>query len=83
LTFTRQFEVVEDDGEHDYYEQLQAEFQFELTADLEALGGSTAWWFADEGRLIDDYFEEVERSPGFDAVAEQSPTSFCVRQEAV
>src|SRR5438874_640639 len=32
--FVRQFEVVADDGEHDHFEQLHCEFQFEPTASL-------------------------------------------------
>ena len=83
LTFTRQFEVLRRDGDHAYYEQLQAEFQFQLSSDLEALGGSSARWFAGEDGPLDDYFAAIERSPGFVEVVDQAPASFRVRQERV
>ncbi|GHC73319.1 hypothetical protein [Streptomyces cinnamoneus] len=47
LDLTRQFAVVDADGEHDHYLQVHCELRYEPTADLEGLGSFNSWFFHD------------------------------------
>ncbi|UFQ99954.1 hypothetical protein KBP30_01450 [Streptomyces sp. Go40/10] len=42
---TRQFDVTDDDGEHDHYVQVHCELRYEAEPDLDALGSFDSWFF--------------------------------------
>src|SRR5262245_9424960 len=45
LAFVRQFEVVDDDQDHEYFVHLRCEYRYPVEDDLAALGPHTRWWF--------------------------------------
>jgi hypothetical protein len=81
--FTRQFEVLYEDGDHDHFEQLRCEFLYEPTEELRALGSLTLWCFPSDGESVADWCEEVEHTVEFEWAARLTPSQTEVSQEAV
>ena len=81
--FVRQFEVVDEDNEFEYYVQLQCEFLYEPNADLRALGSYNLWCFPSDGDSIDDWVGAVEARIEFQTAQRLAPTSVTVEQEQV
>lgn len=68
LDLTRQFEVIDGDGEHDHYVQLGCELRYALSPELRALTHCTSWFFHDADEGLDQWAEEV---PGVTAALER------------
>lgn len=84
LDFLRQFEVVEEDGEHDHYEQLHCEFRFPVTEFTRSFGNFDHWWFADdEAQPWADFVALVEGRPEFIAFRSVTPQAAEIEQEEV
>jgi hypothetical protein len=84
LDFLRQFEVVDEDGEHDHYEQLHCEFRFPVTEATRSFGNFNIWWFSgDEAQPWADFVALVERSPEFIAFRSIAPQAAEIEQEEV
>jgi hypothetical protein len=81
--FTRQFEVLYDDGDHDHFEQLRCEFLYEPTEELRALGSLILWCFPSEGESIADWCEEAEHTVEFEWARELTPSQATASQEVV
>ncbi|MEU6705434.1 hypothetical protein [Streptomyces wuyuanensis] len=57
---TRQFEVNNDDGEHDHYVQVHCELRYEPEPDLDALGSFDSWFFHGADADLDGWFAVME-----------------------
>lgn len=83
VDFLRQFEVLYEDGDHDYFEQLRCEFLYEPTEELRALGSLTLWCFPSDGESVADWCDEVERRVEFEWATRLAPSQATVSQERV
>jgi hypothetical protein len=84
LDFLRQFEVGDEDGEHDHYEQLHCEFRFPVTEATRSFGIFNHWWFADdEAQRWADFVALVEGRPEFIAFRSIVPQAAVIEQEEV
>ena len=84
LDFLRQFEVVDEDGEHDQFEQLHCEFRYPVTDKTRSLGSFNRWWCAgNEGDPWADFVALVEARPEFLALGATAPQAASVSQEEV
>ncbi|WP_369148990.1 hypothetical protein [Streptomyces sp. R44] len=45
VDLTRQFDITDDDGEHDHYVQVHCELRYECEPALDALGSFNSWFF--------------------------------------
>jgi len=84
LDFLRQFEVVDEDGEHDHFEQLHCEFRYPVTDETRSFGSFNQWWFAgDEGEGWAEFVALVEARAEFQALGPTAPKAASVSQEEV
>ncbi|MFF3609200.1 hypothetical protein [Streptomyces sp. NPDC002463] len=60
VDLTRQFDVTDDDGEHDHYVQVHCELRYEPEPDLDALGSFESWFFHDAAADLDEWFTAME-----------------------
>ncbi|MGW4942990.1 hypothetical protein ACWEOZ_15555 [Actinoplanes sp. NPDC004185] len=77
ISMVRQLEVVDADGEHESYSQVQFEYRFSLDRDLEAESHSE-WWFPGGATPFDAWLESVSRSPIGDLLGSREPREFLV-----
>lgn len=83
VSFLRQFETIDEDGDHDQYQQLRCEFLYEPADELRSLGSSTIWCFPSEGDSLPDWCKEVEDRVEFNRAARLVPVDSRVSQEPV
>ncbi len=84
LDFLRQFDVTDEDGEHDHFEQLHCEFRFPITAETRSFERFNHWWFAGEGsEAWSNFIELVEQRPEFVAMTSTTPQAVSIQQEPV
>ena len=83
LDFVRQFEVTDEDGEHDHFEQLHCEFRFPMTEATRSFGRFNAWWFVSSREPWVSFAARVEARPEFIALKTAPPTAAKVEQEVV
>ena len=81
LTLTRQFSLNDSRGEYDHMEHLECMVWCQLTPDLERIGFEEGL-FLPAATHLDEWISDVEKSPGFTALADV-PTHVDVRQEHV
>jgi hypothetical protein len=81
VSFLRQFQHLDEDGEHDGYEQLRCEFLYEATPDLRDFGRSSFWCFPLEGDALSGWTDEVEGRTEFRYAADLTPTAAGVSQD--
>ncbi|MFI9200680.1 hypothetical protein [Streptomyces sp. NPDC053048] len=79
--FVRQLELVDADGDHEGYSQVQIEYAYELDAELVSMGGGDSWCFRGDETPFDEWFEAVTRDPVWGAVRGKVPKGFHVSQE--
>jgi hypothetical protein len=60
VDLTRQFDISDDDGEHDHYVQVHCELRYECEPALDALGGFDSWFFHDANADIDEWLAAME-----------------------
>ncbi|WP_218063622.1 hypothetical protein [Streptomyces sp. DI166] len=60
VSLTRQFGVIDDDGEHDHYVQVHCELRYEPAPDLDALGRFDSWFFHDADAELDEWFTAMK-----------------------
>ncbi|MFD9516144.1 hypothetical protein [Streptomyces sp. NPDC059979] len=60
LDLTRQFDVNDDDGEHDHFVQVHCELRYEPEPALDALGSFSSWFFHDTDEDLDQWFAAME-----------------------
>jgi hypothetical protein len=84
LDFLRQFQVVDQDGDHDHYEQLHCEFRFPATEATRLFGKFNIWWFSgDEAQPWGEFVGLVERRPEFIAFRSTAPQAAVIEQGPV
>jgi hypothetical protein len=77
----RQMEIVDAEGEHEGYSQVQLEYRYRADADLRSLQSRNSWWFRDGGTSFDEWIGSVERDPVWGAVRGKVPVEFDISQE--
>jgi hypothetical protein len=60
VDFTRQFDISDEDGEHDHYVQVHCELRYEPEPVLDALGSFHSWFFHDTDADLDQWFATAE-----------------------
>ena len=84
VDLVRQFEVLDDEGQHDHYEQVHCELRFDSTEDTRAFGQFERWWFrGDPGATWSEFVAAVERRPEFKGLSDAMPRDVAVWQEEV
>lgn len=79
--FVRQMELVDVEGEHEGYSQVQLEYRYLIDADLRSFESHNSWWFRDGGVPFEDWLELVRRDPVWRVVREKTPLGFEISQE--
>ena len=59
LDFTRQFDINDDDAEHDHYLQVHCELTYPPDPALHELGSFNSWFFHDAGEDLDQWAESL------------------------
>jgi hypothetical protein len=83
LDLTRQFEVVDNVGEHDYYVQVHCELRYDLIPALTTLGTFQSWFFHDSGEDLDQWAEALTSRDAWAVIREHRPRTIKVYQEPV
>ncbi|WP_020139588.1 hypothetical protein [Streptomyces sp. 351MFTsu5.1] len=60
VDLTRQFEITDDEGEHEHYVQVHCEIRYECEPVLDALGSFDSWFFHDADTNLDEWFAAME-----------------------
>jgi hypothetical protein len=81
IGFVRQLEMVDADGEHEAYSQVQLEFRYRVNVDLEAVEGRESWWFRSDPMSFDAWLDSVESDPIWEIVRRKVPVEFDVSQD--
>ncbi|KAA6215155.1 hypothetical protein CP973_22080 [Streptomyces albofaciens JCM 4342] len=83
VDLTRQFEVVDREGDHDHYIQIHCELDYGLPSALHALGSRTSWFFHDSGTNLDHWAEEVTSRAAWATISAFKPVEVRVYEETV
>ena len=83
LGFLRQFEVLDEDGEHQDYEQLTCEFRFPVSDETRSFGSVTRWWFTSDDEPWSAFVASVESRPEFTTLRFIAPQAASIQQEMV
>ncbi|WP_223838017.1 hypothetical protein [Streptomyces venezuelae] len=83
LDLTRQFEISDDDGDHDHYVQVHCELRYGLTPALEALGSFDSWFFRDAGDDLEEWAQGLTERAAWATIRRLSPTEIRVYQGQV
>lgn len=78
LSMVRQLEVVDTNGEHESYAQVQFEYRYLLDSELKMAGNYSEWWFPGGGTPLDSWLDSVSRSPIGDLLRMKEPREFLV-----
>lgn len=81
LNMVRQLEVVDADGEHEFYSQVQFEYRYALDAELEAVGSHSEWWFPGDGPSFESWLDSVSRSQIGGLLGGRNPREFVVSED--
>ncbi|MFG3659379.1 hypothetical protein [Streptomyces sp. NPDC047706] len=79
--FVRQMEIVDAEGDHEGYSQVQLEYRYQADAALRSLQSHNSWWFREGDTSFDEWLESVKREPIWGIVRDKSPSGFDVSQE--
>jgi hypothetical protein len=82
LDLVRQFETVDEGGEHDHFVQFHCELRYEPEPALDALGAFDSWWFPDQG-LLEEWTSEINSRPEWTVLATKVPSEVEIHQEQV
>lgn len=83
VSLVRQFEVVDDAGDHEHYVHLRCEFLYEPTDELRSHGSFNLWCFPSDGDSIGEWVDGVESRIEFQSAVRLVPVSVTVSQEQV
>ena len=81
IGFVRQFEIVDVEGEHEGYSQVQLEYRYQSDADLRSLESHSSWWFHGGVTSFDEWLESVEQDPVWGITRGKVPVEFSTSQE--
>ncbi|MFJ6943252.1 hypothetical protein ACISU4_01080 [Streptomyces wuyuanensis] len=83
LDLTRQFDVLDEDGDHHHFVQVHCELVYEPAPALAALGDFNSWFFHDSGDDLDRWIEALTAQEAWAVIRAHSPVRVEVYQEAV
>jgi hypothetical protein len=83
LNMVRQLEVVDTDGEHEFYSQVRFEYRYPLDAELEAAGSHSERFFPGDGPSFESWLDSVLRSPIGGLLGGRNPREFLVSEDQV
>ncbi|WP_159025289.1 hypothetical protein [Streptomyces pluripotens] len=81
VSFVRQLELVDADGEHEAYSQVQLEYRYRVDSDLDSIQSHSSWWFAEGQGPFGGWLESVKQDPVWRVVRGKVPMAFDVSQE--
>ncbi|MFJ9080080.1 hypothetical protein ACIRO3_33320 [Streptomyces sp. NPDC102278] len=81
LDLTRQFDINDDDGEHDHYVQVHCELRYEPESALEAGGSFDSWFFHDTDTDLDQWFAAMESR--LELLLDRGPSEISLYEEPV
>ncbi|MDX3772455.1 MULTISPECIES: hypothetical protein [unclassified Streptomyces] len=81
VDLTRQFDISDDDGEHDHYVQVHCELRYECEPALDALGGFDSWFFHDADADLDQWLAAMEGH--LELLLARGPSEIDVYEESV
>lgn len=83
VSFVRQLEIVDFEGEYEAYSQVNLEFRYRLDADLKSSNSYNSWWFRSDATPFEEWMAAVKRDPVWSLVQGKSPVEFDVSQDLV
>jgi hypothetical protein len=83
LDLTRQFEISDNDGDHDHYVQVHCELRYRLAPALESLGSFDSWFFHDAGDDLEEWVQGLTERAAWATIRRLRPTEIRVYQEQV
>lgn len=83
VSVVRQLEVVDADGEHESYVQVQLEVRYDVDDDLAAGGPHSQWWFPGGGTSFDEWLDDVSRAAVWASLESRSPRDRVAVEDAV
>lgn len=81
VDLTRQFDISDDDGEHDHYVQVHCELRYEPRPALDALGSFDSWFFHDADVDLDHWFAVMEGH--LEPLLDRGPSGVDLYEESV
>jgi len=83
VNFVRQLEIVDADGEHEAYSQVQLEYRYRVDPELSSIEDHESWWFPEEDEPFGEWLEAARQDPIWTVVRGKVPVGFEVTQEIV
>lgn len=83
LGFTRQFDVVDQNGEHERFSQVSVEYRYLLEGDLRKVDGRMSWWFYDSGVPFAEWLSENLSDPIWRTLRDREAVTVVATQENV
>lgn len=83
LDLTRQFDVLDDEGDHDHFVQVHCELVYEPVPALAALGNFSSWFFHDSGDDLERWLAAFTARDAWAVIREHSPVKIEVYRETV
>lgn len=83
VSFVRQLEIADADGEHEAYSQVRLEYRYRVDVDLAPIRDYSSWWFPETQEPFNDWLELVKNAPVWSVVRTKDPVAFEVSQELV
>ncbi|MGW4701431.1 hypothetical protein [Streptomyces sp. NPDC004285] len=81
MDLTRQFDINDEDGEHDHFVQIHCELLYAPDQLLRDLGSFTSWFFHDSDDNIDRWAEAL--SGRLEALSGRKPTEINIYEERI
>jgi hypothetical protein len=83
LDLTRQFEILDADGDHDHYVQVYCECRYEAEPALQALDSFDSWFFHGAGDDLDEWAHGLTVRSEWTTLRTLKPTEIRVYQDQV
>ncbi|WP_411088175.1 hypothetical protein [Streptomyces sp. 061-3] len=83
LDLTRQFEIADNDGDHDHYVQVHCELRYGYALALQTLGSFDSWFFHDGGDDLDEWAQGLSERAAWSTIRTLEPAEIRVYQEQV
>jgi hypothetical protein len=83
IGYTRQLEIVDPNGEHQDYLQVQMEFQYPLDEELRNLEGHNSWWFRGGDGAFIAWLDSTARNSIWHIIQPKEPVAFTISQSLV
>ncbi|GCD47842.1 hypothetical protein [Streptomyces paromomycinus] len=83
LDLSRQFEVEDEDGEHDHYVQVHCALRYAPAPGLRTLGHFGSWFVFGSDGDVDRWAHEVRSQAVWKTVRDHEPTTIAISQERV